>query len=207
MKIHSMKKVFLIAVACSSLSVTVFAQDVVVISLKNATEQYNQKKTLAVQNSLNTALTEVNNELGSQMLAMLPTTAGQLLSDPSGDTNGQPGSDPACTSVNITREYSDQANLSITINISQNLQTANNIKIAMSQTTNTVEEGTLQKIVTLGLLKAMLVWDTEANEGDIEYSKGNVFVIFTSEGFDSYDSFVTYASKIDFGKAIAVLGQ
>ncbi|MEI7801971.1 MAG: hypothetical protein WCI97_04965, partial [Bacteroidota bacterium] len=183
------------------------AQDVIQSSLKNATEQYAQKKILAVQTSLNTALTEVNNVIGAQMLAALPLTAGNLSADGSGDTNGQPGSDPACSSVNITREYSDQANLSVTVNISQNLQTANNIRTAMSQTTNKVEEGTLQKIVSLGLQKAMLVWDTEANEGDIEYAKGNVFVIFTSEGFETYDAFIAAASKIDFTKALAVLGQ
>ena len=72
---------------------------------------------------------------------------------------------------------------------------------------NTVEEGTLQKIVTLGAMKAMLVWDTEANEGDIEYAKGNVFIVFNAEGFESYDAFVNAVAKIDFSKALAVLGQ
>lgn len=202
-----MKRIFLTLTFFAGCSVTVLAQDVIQSSLKNATEQYTQKKIIEVQKSLNTALTEVNNVIGAQMLAELPLTAGNLFADGSGDTNGQPGADPACSSVNITREYSDQSNLSVTVNISQNLQTANNIRTAMSQTTNTVEEGTLQKIVTLGLQKAMLVWDTEANEGDIEYAKGNVFVIFTSEGFETYDAFIEAASKIDFGKALAVLGQ
>ena len=202
-----MKKLIIASVFFLIGTVTVLAQDAIQTSLKNAVEQYNQKKILAVQNSVCNALIEINNQLGAQMLSVLPATAGNLFSNHEGDTNGQQGTDPSCNSINITREYSNEQNQSITINISQNLATANNITTAISQITNTVDEGVLQKTIALNGGKAMLVWDIEASEGDIEYAKGNVFVIFTSVGFESTDSFADAVSKIDFAKTLAVLGQ
>ncbi|GDX52563.1 hypothetical protein LBMAG27_16100 [Bacteroidota bacterium] len=203
-----MKKVSLLLLASISISISTLAQDAIQTSLKTATEQYNQKKLLDAQSSLNKAVNDINTEIGLQVIAALPKTAGDLTADGESDTNGQPGSDPSCSAVNVTREYSNiQGDRSILLNISQNFTTANNIKGAINQTTTSTEDGTLQKIVMLGNFKALLVWDIEANEGDIQTAKGNVFIIFSSNGFSSADTFASDVAKIDFTKALEVFGQ
>lgn len=202
-----MKKVFLIIIAAFSISVSADAQDAIQTSIKSGAEQYNQKKLLEAQASLNKAVNDINVEIGLQVIAALPKTAGDLFTDGESDTNGQPGSDPSCSAVNVTREYANnQGDQSILINISQNFTTANNIKGAINQTVNSTEDGTLQKIVMLGNFKALLVWDIETNEGDIQTAKGSVFIIFNSIGFTNPDAFADAVSKIDFTKALAVFG-
>lgn len=202
-----MKKVFLIIIAAFSISVSADAQDAIQTSIKSGAEQYNQKKLLEAQASLNKAVNDINVEIGLQVIAALPKTAGDLSADGESDTNGQPGSDPSCSAVNVTREYTNvQGDQSILLNISQNFTTANNIKGAINQITASTEDGFMQKIVMLGNFKGLLVWDIEAKEGDIQTAKGNVFVIFSANGFESSDAFTAAAAKIDFTKALAVFG-
>ncbi len=200
-----MTKYLIILLAAFSFSA--FAQDAIQVSLKTASEQYNQNKLMAAQTALTKALTDVNTLIGLQVIAALPANAGNLSADGESDTNGQPGSDPTCTAVNVTRQYTSvQGDQSVLLNISQNFSTANNIKGAINQTIASTEDGTIQKIILLGNLKALLVWDIEAKEGDIQTAKGSVFIIFNSTGFSDPDAFAEAAAKIDFTKALAVFG-
>ena len=189
-------------------SVAVVAQDGITVSLKTAQEQYTQKKLMDAQTSITKALNDVNTLLGAQVIAALPVSGGEMMTDGESDSNGQQGMEGACPAVNVTRQYlSTDGDESMQLNISMNAITANNIRGAINMNLNVEEDGMIQKIILLGNFKALMVWDNETNTGDIETAKGNVFVIFSADGFANPDAFVTAASKIDFTKALAILGQ
>jgi hypothetical protein len=189
-------------------SIATMAQDGITVSLKTAQEQYTQKKLMDAQTSITKALNDVNTMLGAQVIVALPVSGGDFTTDGESDSNGQQGMEGACPAVNVTRQYlSTDGDESLQLNISMNSITANNIRGAINQGISVEEDGMIQKIVLLGTLRALMVWDVESNTGDIETAKGNVFAIFTGDGFANPDAFVAAASKIDFTKAMAVLGQ
>ncbi len=202
-----MKPVIIIFVSVFVFSQNLFAQDAVQLSLKNATEQYNQKKLLDAQKSLQSAVTEINNQIGQQVLDALPKTAGDLSADLESDMNGVPGGDLPCASVNVSREYLGNDNSTLLLNIVSNTATATNIKTAIDSWTPENNPEQVQKIIYINERKALMTWDLESASGDIQIAAGTTFLIISGDGFKDSDAFTAAAYKLDWSKALAILGQ